>query len=60
MGPAVCAAGIRRWEFFIKSSLKSYQNLKPYDFEQFSADLSALSEAVETLEKDSKIPKRKA
>jgi hypothetical protein len=22
MGPAVCAAGIRRWEFFIKSSIK--------------------------------------
>jgi polysaccharide biosynthesis protein PelD len=35
MGPAVCAAGIRRWEFFIKSSITSIGKIKqlnPNDF----------------------------
>jgi hypothetical protein len=27
MGPAVCAAGIRRWEFFIKSSYNETNKL---------------------------------
>ncbi len=40
--------------------LENYQNIKPNAFEQFAADLSALYEAAQILEKKSRIPQNKA